>query len=175
MSALRNPVVADVFRRMGFVERWGSGVRRVFDLCCAGGLRPPRVEVSESLVRVTIVRPTPSEYEEIVHGARPIRVHREWREGSPAETVAPAPDRLLAREAEPPSAWSAAGRRASVKPETLARVLAFVRASPGAARVAAAAALGLSPRTATRALGRLMAEGLVEHRGSDKFGGFHAT
>ena len=59
MSALRNPVVADVFRRMGFVERWGSGVRRVFDLCRAGGLRPPRVEVSESLVRVTIVRPTP--------------------------------------------------------------------------------------------------------------------
>lgn len=176
VSALRNPVVADVFQRMGFVERWGSGVRRVFDLCRAGGLRPPRVEVSDSHVRVTIVRPTPSEYEEIVHGARPIRAHREWRETDPAEkAAAAAEERMLVREAGPGASWSAAGRRASVKPETLARVLAFVRASPGATRVAAAAALGLSPRTATRALGRLMAEGLVEHRGSDKFGGFHAT
>lgn len=171
VSSLRNPVIADVFRRMGFVERWGSGMRRVFDLCRENGLRQPRVETSDNWVRVTLFRPSMSEFAERIHGKGPIPVHPEWCE--PPKPI-PSPKSFAANEGGLRFGYDSPALSAPVKESTLARILAFVRASPGANRLAIAAAVGISPRTATRALGRLMAEDRVEHRGSDKFGGFHA-
>ena len=171
VSSLRNPFVADVFRRMGFVERWGSGMRRVFDLCRESGLPPPRVETSDNWVRVTLRRPTMDEFAERVHGKGPMQIHREWLERDRPQPAVEAP---AVRERGGTFGYDAPAFTAPVKEATLARVLSFVRASPGSNRLAISAALGISPRTATRALGRLMAEGRVEHRGSDKFGGFYS-
>jgi len=37
----RNPLIANVFYLAGFVEKWGSGTRRIVDLCKAQGLPEP--------------------------------------------------------------------------------------------------------------------------------------
>ena len=37
----RNPLIANVFYLAGFVEKWGSGTRRIVDLCKARGLPEP--------------------------------------------------------------------------------------------------------------------------------------
>ena len=37
----RNPLIANVFYLAGFIERWGSGTRRIVDLCEEQGLPEP--------------------------------------------------------------------------------------------------------------------------------------
>jgi len=55
-SRQRNPILADIFQRMGIVEKWGTGICRVQELCRAAGLHAPNFEISEDAVRVTIFR-----------------------------------------------------------------------------------------------------------------------
>lgn len=55
-SRQRNPILADIFQRMGIVEKWGTGICRVQELCRAAGLHAPDFEISEDAVRVTIFR-----------------------------------------------------------------------------------------------------------------------
>lgn len=56
-SRLRNPLLADVFRKMNIVEQWGTGIQRVFQACEAAGLAAPQYVVSGNAVRITIIRP----------------------------------------------------------------------------------------------------------------------
>lgn len=55
-SRQRNPILAEIFQRMGIVEKWGTGIRRVQELCQAAGLNHPDFDVSEDAVRVTLFR-----------------------------------------------------------------------------------------------------------------------
>ena len=55
-SSLRNPLLADVFHRMNIVERWGSGISRIFDACRTHGLPAPEYSVDDMGVTVTIRR-----------------------------------------------------------------------------------------------------------------------
>ncbi|MFM8364067.1 MAG: ATP-binding protein [Verrucomicrobiota bacterium] len=41
VSKIRNPVIARVFRELGLIEQWGSGVRRIFAEAESQGLPPP--------------------------------------------------------------------------------------------------------------------------------------
>lgn len=43
-SAPRNPLIADLFHRMGYVERVGTGVRRIRDAVAEAGLEAPEFE-----------------------------------------------------------------------------------------------------------------------------------
>lgn len=56
VSKLRNPVIARVFRELGLVEQWGSGVQRMFSACTTAGLPPPLLEETGSGFRVTLFR-----------------------------------------------------------------------------------------------------------------------
>ncbi|MDE0103899.1 MAG: putative DNA binding domain-containing protein [Bryobacterales bacterium] len=56
-SVPRNPLLFDMLYRMDVVERIGSGVRRMFDLCRHHGTPLPRIDVSEHWVTVTFPRP----------------------------------------------------------------------------------------------------------------------
>lgn len=37
-SSIRNELIADTFLRMGIVEKWGTGIKRIADLCHEHGL-----------------------------------------------------------------------------------------------------------------------------------------
>ena len=55
-SKLRNPILADVFHKMGIIEKWGTGVRRIFSRCEKAGLEKPLVDVGGSTVSLIFQR-----------------------------------------------------------------------------------------------------------------------
>lgn len=54
ISKLRNRVLARVFHELGLIERWGSGVQRMFAACREAGLRAPDLEELANRFRVTL-------------------------------------------------------------------------------------------------------------------------
>lgn len=55
-SRHRNPLLADVFQRMGIVEKWGTGIRRVNEVCLSVGLELPDFQITNDSVRVVLKR-----------------------------------------------------------------------------------------------------------------------
>ncbi|WP_317890269.1 ATP-binding protein [Vreelandella titanicae] len=41
-SMIRSPVIARLFRKLGLIEQWGSGVKRIFAEAQAQGFPEPR-------------------------------------------------------------------------------------------------------------------------------------
>lgn len=56
VSKLRNPVIARVFYELGFIEQWGSGIKRMEKLCEEAGLPPPMLEEIGARIRVTFYK-----------------------------------------------------------------------------------------------------------------------
>ena len=54
ISKLRNRVIGRVFRALGLIEQWGSGIQRMRQACEQAGLDPPRFEEIGTHFRVTI-------------------------------------------------------------------------------------------------------------------------
>jgi len=55
-SVPRNPLLFNILHRMGAVERIGSGISRIRELCHAQGLETPDVAISDSWVKVVFPR-----------------------------------------------------------------------------------------------------------------------
>ena len=56
-SVPRNPLLFGMLHRMEAVEKIGSGIRRIRDLCREHGVAEPVIEVSDSWVTTTFKRP----------------------------------------------------------------------------------------------------------------------
>ena len=54
VSKLRNRVIGRVFKELGLIEQWGSGIGRMIQACRAHGLKPPEFEEIGTHFRVTI-------------------------------------------------------------------------------------------------------------------------
>ena len=54
VSRLRNKVIGRVFRELGLIEQWGSGIRRMFDEANSLGLPEPRIEEIGMRLRFTV-------------------------------------------------------------------------------------------------------------------------
>ena len=54
VSNLRNRVIARVFRELGLIEQWGSGVRRMFREARELGLPEPVIEEIGMHLRITV-------------------------------------------------------------------------------------------------------------------------
>ena len=57
-SSCRNKILSRVFREMGIIEEWGTGLIRVIEYCKQTGLQPPEFIESGTFFRVNIYRPT---------------------------------------------------------------------------------------------------------------------
>ena len=55
-SRIRNEIIADIFLKAKFVEKWGTGILRVGELCRSANLEEPSYEIDETSFRVTIKR-----------------------------------------------------------------------------------------------------------------------
>jgi len=53
VSKLRNRVIGRVFKELGLIEQWGSGIRRMIDTCQESGLPPPEFQEIGTHFRVT--------------------------------------------------------------------------------------------------------------------------
>jgi len=54
VSRLRNRVIGRVFRELGLIEQWGSGIGRMIAACSDAGIAPPRFEEIGNSFRVTL-------------------------------------------------------------------------------------------------------------------------
>lgn len=54
VSKLRNRAIGRVFRELGLIEQWGSGVQRMMAACRAAGMRDPLFEEVGTRFRVTL-------------------------------------------------------------------------------------------------------------------------
>ena len=54
VSRIRNPVIARMFRELGLVEQWGSGVKRIFAEAAESGLPAPSLTEIATGVRLSI-------------------------------------------------------------------------------------------------------------------------
>jgi ATP-dependent DNA helicase RecG len=56
-SEIRNRVIARVFKELGYIEQWGSGIGRMRADCLAMGLAEPRIREKGDFVDVEFYRP----------------------------------------------------------------------------------------------------------------------
>jgi len=56
-SEIRNRVLARVFKALGYIEQWGSGLQRIRQVCVAQGLPEPKIQESGDFVDVELYRP----------------------------------------------------------------------------------------------------------------------
>jgi predicted HTH transcriptional regulator len=56
VSRLRNRVIGRVFRELGYIEQWGSGIKKMSEACRDAGIEEPRLEEVGTRFRVTIRR-----------------------------------------------------------------------------------------------------------------------
>ncbi|MGG7074070.1 putative DNA binding domain-containing protein [Campylobacter sp. 9BO] len=56
-SEARNKVIANVFKELGLIEQWGSGINRLKSLCKNSGLKEPLVSEKGDFVDVEFYRP----------------------------------------------------------------------------------------------------------------------
>ena len=56
-SEIRNRVVARVFKELGYIEQWGSGIGRMRAACLEWGLAEPRIREKGDFVDVEFYRP----------------------------------------------------------------------------------------------------------------------
>jgi len=55
-SEIRNRVVARVFKELGYIEQWGSGIKRIKSFCLSAGLKEPVVQERNDFVDVELYR-----------------------------------------------------------------------------------------------------------------------
>jgi ATP-dependent DNA helicase RecG len=58
-SEIRNRVIARVFKELGYIEQWGSGIQRIKSVCLAQRLAEPRIREKGDFVDVEFYRPVP--------------------------------------------------------------------------------------------------------------------
>ncbi|MDD4191047.1 MAG: putative DNA binding domain-containing protein [Mangrovibacterium sp.] len=56
-SEARNRVIAHVFKELGLIEQWGSGINRIINACKEQGLLSPKIEEKNDFFDVEIIRP----------------------------------------------------------------------------------------------------------------------
>jgi ATP-dependent DNA helicase RecG len=52
----RNKLIAKAFKEVGIIEKYGSGIKRVFDFCSNFGIIPPKFEEVSNGFRVTLFK-----------------------------------------------------------------------------------------------------------------------
>ena len=68
-SEARNRVVANVFKELGLIEQWGSGISRIIKACKDQGLEAPRIAEKNDFFDVEIVRPVVTGSERLANDA----------------------------------------------------------------------------------------------------------
>jgi len=56
-SEARNKVIANIFKELGLIEQWGSGIKRIKNICLESGLKLPKIEEKNDFVDVEFFRP----------------------------------------------------------------------------------------------------------------------
>ena len=66
-SEVRNRVVAHIFKELGLIEQWGSGINRIITACVEQGLQTPKIAEQNDFFDVEIIRlrPITTDYDQL--------------------------------------------------------------------------------------------------------------
>ncbi len=70
-SSIRNEVLADAFLKMRLVEHWGSGLKRIRELCAENGIEEPTYTASYSFFTATVRRGWDGQKDEVKRESSP--------------------------------------------------------------------------------------------------------
>jgi len=87
-SDARNRVIANVFKELGLIEQWGSGIARIKSSCLEVGLKEPKIEEMNDFVDVEFYRPNSVE----------LVPNKKETVGKPSDTVGKPSDNLTSQE-----------------------------------------------------------------------------
>jgi ATP-dependent DNA helicase RecG len=65
-SVARNRVVAHVFKELGYIEQWGSGINRIIEQCVDFGMEKPTIAEKNDFFEVSFPRPQKNKPADIV-------------------------------------------------------------------------------------------------------------
>ena len=137
-SEIRNRVVARVFKELGYIEQWGSGIQRIRAACLDKGLAEPLIQEKGDFVDVVFYRPAS---EQATSGA----VNQAEAAPDSAEYRRIVPDTLTPQEDEVVSQVEQRGRVTTPEVE---------------------AALSVKARRAREVLKSMVEKGLLEKKGT---------
>lgn len=55
-SSVRNTKIADVFQKMNIVEKWGTGLLRIAEICKESGVKPVHYQAESGFFMTTLLR-----------------------------------------------------------------------------------------------------------------------
>jgi ATP-dependent DNA helicase RecG len=143
-SEIRNRVIARVFKELGYIEQWGSGIARIKSACQAQGLTEPRIREKGDFVDVEFYRPAPDSAKEM-----------------------PDTDRIVPNSAKemPDSVKDNRIESESVPPRDH-QILSHIRQHDYITATQVAGMLAIKHRRARAILKEMLDQGLIKKRGS---------
>jgi ATP-dependent DNA helicase RecG len=64
-SEARNRVVAHIFKELGLIEQWGSGINRIISACVEHGLQTPKIAEQNDFFDIEFYRPITTDYDQL--------------------------------------------------------------------------------------------------------------
>jgi ATP-dependent DNA helicase RecG len=143
-SEIRNRAIARVFKELGYIEQWGSGLQRIRNTCLAQGLKVPRIREQGDFVDVEFYRPAADTSQSLP-------------ESTPKRTIADDYGRLRTITDD----WQNL-------PSTEAHLLLHLLDHEQISRKTATELLGLGKTTVHTLLTNLVDRGLIERQGQGR-------
>ncbi|WP_458449082.1 ATP-binding protein [Fibrobacter sp.] len=142
ISSIRNELIADIFLKMGIVEKWGTGVKRVRELCKENGLADVEYSADEDFFTVVIRR------RQKFPKSSP-KVPRKFPEKVPQKSSPKLPETLS---------------------EGAVKTFKEIKKNPSASSTEIGKIIGLTSRAVKKHFAILKEHGLIEYVGSQKGG-----
>lgn len=152
-SEIRNRVLARVFKELGYVEHWGSGIQRMKQMCFEEGLREPDFLETDNFFEVKLYR-------------QGIRQHEQGQEGQikepvSAQTTYRESGQISCSEEKQDPEWRLLTKRQQ-------EVLLLLQGNPAMSRQMLAAELGINPSAVQKHTDNLKKLGAIERIGGTR-------
>jgi ATP-dependent DNA helicase RecG len=157
-SEIRNKVIARFFKEIGFIEQWGTGMRKMVNLCASANLPEPEFKESGLFFKIVFKKGSTSNDKE------------KWSENTDAEVTSYKNNRLQETKSGQigwSDKWSI---RLSELPPRHREIIEMLRANRGISRQGMARSLAINPSAVQKHLAKLKDAGFIRRVGPDKGG-----
>ena len=157
-SEIRNKVIARFFKEIGFIEQWGTGMRKMVNLCASANLPEPEFKESGLFFKI------------IFKKGSAINEKTGWSEKADTEDTGDKNNKLQ-ESAGGQDGWSDKWSvMLSALPPRHREMIEMLRENRGISRQGMAKSLAINPSAVQKHLAKLKAAGFIKRIGPDKGG-----
>jgi ATP-dependent DNA helicase RecG len=157
-SEIRNKVIARFFKEIGFIEQWGTGMRKMVNLCASANLPEPEFKESGLFFKI------------IFKKGSAINKKTGWSEKADADATRDKNNKLQ-ESAGGQDGWSDKWSvMLSALPPRHREMIEILRENRGISRQGMAKSLAINPSAVQKHLAKLKAAGFIKRIGPDKGG-----